>query len=107
MRPVLTTDEIKKVFKLAFNEINNNEDDIITWEQTYKIFSDIQKNSFEKFISKKYFDEEKLKTIIKGMNLKDEEQERIFIFLIVVTLICEASAIKKLVQNIVDNYEEN
>lgn len=107
MRPVLTTDEIKKVFKLAFNEINNNEDDIITWEQTYKIFSDIQKDSFEKFISKKYFDEEKLKNIIKGMNLKDEEQERIFIFLIVVTLICEAGAIKKLVQNIVDNYEEN
>lgn len=107
MRPVLTTDEIKKVFKLAFNEINDNEDDIITWEETYKIFSHIQKNSLEEFISKKYFDEDKLRNIIKDMNLNSKEQERIFVFLIVVTLICEASAIKKLVQNIVDDYEED
>ncbi|AYD39121.1 DUF1836 domain-containing protein [Clostridium fermenticellae] len=107
MRPVLTTDEIKKVFKLAFNEINDNEDDILTWEETYKVFSDIQKNSLEEFISKKYFDEEKLRNIIKGMNLDSKEQDRIFVFLVVMTLICEASAIKKLVQNIVDNYEED
>lgn len=43
MRPILTTEEIKKVFGLAFNEINNGEDDIISWEDAYKIFSDLQK----------------------------------------------------------------
>ncbi|WP_423237307.1 hypothetical protein [Clostridium puniceum] len=29
MRSLLTTEEIKKFFKLAFNEINNNNDDIL------------------------------------------------------------------------------
>lgn len=43
MRPLLTTEEIKNVFTLAFNEINDRGDDIISWENAYKIFSDIQR----------------------------------------------------------------
>ncbi len=38
MRPLLTTEEIKNVFTLAFNEINDRGDDIISWENAYKIF---------------------------------------------------------------------
>ena len=45
MRPILTTEEIKKVFKLAFNEINDSNDDILSWEETYKIFTGMQKES--------------------------------------------------------------
>ncbi len=105
MRPILTTEEIKKVFSLAFNEINNSDDDIISWEKAYKIFSDIQKDSFEEFISKQHFNEDKIENIVKGMNLNHEDEERINVFFVVMTLICQASAIKKLVQNIVDNYK--
>lgn len=43
MRPLLTTEEIKKVFRLAFNEINDRSDDILSWEETYKTFTQIQK----------------------------------------------------------------
>jgi hypothetical protein len=107
MRPILTTEEIKKVFSLAFNEINDNNDDIISWEKAYKSFSDIQKDSFEEFISKQHFNEEKIEDIVKSMNLKKEEEERIKVFFVVMTLNCQASAIKKLVQNIVDNYNDN
>ena len=46
MRPVLTTEEIKKVFRLAFNDINDRSDDIIAWETAYKIFVETQSNSF-------------------------------------------------------------
>lgn len=106
MRPILTTEEIKKVFKLAFNEINEHGDDIISWEKAYKIFSDFQKESFEGFLSKQIFDEEKILKIIKENNLKDQDQERIMTFLLVMTLIAQASAIKKLVQKIVDEYEK-
>ncbi|NMM61626.1 DUF1836 domain-containing protein [Clostridium sp. P21] len=105
MRPILTTEEIKKVFRLAFNEINDRDDDIISWEKAYKNFSDIQKDSFEEFIAKQHFNEDKIQNIVKGMNLKNEEQERIKVFFVVMTLICQASAIKKLVQDIVDNYD--
>ncbi len=107
MRPILTTEEIKKVFSLAFNEINDNNDDIISWEKAYKIFSDIQKDSFEEFISKQHFNEEKIESIVKNMDLKKGEEERIKVFFVVMTLICQASAIKKLVQDIVDNYNDN
>lgn len=105
MRPILTTEEIKKVFRLAFNEINDREDDIISWENAYKIFSDLHKNSFEDLMGKEHLNEKKFENIVKDMHLKAEEEERIIIFFVVMSLICRASAIKKLVQNIVNNYE--
>ncbi|PRR78099.1 hypothetical protein CLLU_36780 [Clostridium luticellarii] len=108
MRPILTTEEIKKVFALAFNEINNGKDDIISWENAYKIFSDLQKNSLEDLMSKECFNEKRFQNIVKNMDLKikGKEEERIMVFFVVMSLICQASAIKKLVQNIVNNYED-
>lgn len=107
MRPVLTTDEIKKVFDLAFNQINDRSDDIISWEYAYKIFSEIQEESFEKFFSEQSFDEDKIMKIVKDCNLKPEEEERIVVFMVVMNLIAQASTIKKLVQNIVDKYQKS
>lgn len=105
MRPILTAEEIKKVFRLAFNDINESSDDILTWEKAYKIFSDFQRESLEDFNLRKYFNEEKLFKIIEENNLKPEDEERILIFLVVMTLIAQASSIKKLVQRIVAEYE--
>ena len=107
MRPVLTTDEIKKVFDLAFNQINDRSDDIISWEYAYKIFSEIQEESFEKFFSKQSLDEDKIMKIVKDCNLKPEDEERIVVFMVVMNLIAQASTIKKLVQNIVDKYQKS
>jgi len=107
MRPLLTTEEIKNVFTLAFNEINDRSDDIISWESAYKIFSDIQKDSFKDFLDKQHFDDDKLKDIITKLELDKDEENRITIFLIVMTLICQASAIKKLVKKIVNDYTNN
>lgn len=105
MRPVLTTDEISKVFRLAFNEINDRSDDIISWENAYKIFADIQQRSFDEFLQAEYFDEKKLRDFIKENNLSPKDEERIFVFLTVMTLIAQASAIKRLVQKIVSEYQ--
>ncbi|OAA86633.1 DUF1836 domain-containing protein [Clostridium ljungdahlii] len=105
MRPILTTEEIKKVFRLAFNEINDGEDDIISWENAYKIFSDLHNNSLDDLMNKEHFNEKKFQDMVKDMNLKSEDEDRIVIFFVVISLICQASAIKKLVQNIVNNYE--
>ncbi|QXE19404.1 DUF1836 domain-containing protein [Clostridium sp. 001] len=105
MRPILTTEEIKKVFRLAFNEINDREDDIISWENAYKIFSDLHNDSLDDLMNKEHFNEKKFQDMVKDMNLKSEDEDRIVIFFVVMSLICQASAIKKLVQNIVNNYE--
>lgn len=105
MRPILTSDEIKKVFRLAFNEINDRDDDIISWENAYKIFSNMQKESFGNFEKKEFCDKEKLQQIINGLDLKESDEERISVFLLVMTLVTQASAIKKLVQKIVNDYD--
>ncbi|WP_291635409.1 DUF1836 domain-containing protein [Clostridium sp.] len=104
MRPILTSEEIKKVFRLAFNEINNRSDDIISWENAYKIFSDMQKESFDGFAKKQLCDRAKLQKTIDALDLKESDEERISVFLVVMTLVSQASAIKKLVQKIVENY---
>ncbi|MBZ9693004.1 DUF1836 domain-containing protein [Clostridium botulinum] len=105
MRPVLTTEEIKKVFSLAFNEINERDDDIIGWQDAYKIFSEIQDESLNEYLKASLENEKKLKERVKCLNLKDsQEEERITVFLLVLSLIAEASVIKKLVQKIVKEY---
>ncbi|MEG1002965.1 DUF1836 domain-containing protein [Clostridium sp.] len=106
MRPILTTDEIKKVFSLAFNEINDRTDDIISWEHAYKMFAEMQKDSLETFLSTSADNEEKLDDIVNKLNLEGDEEERIRIFLLVVSLIAQASVIKKLVQKIVKEYHK-
>lgn len=104
MRPVLTLEEIKKVYKLAFNEINDRCDDIISWEQAYRIFSDIQRNSLSELLKVEYFDEASLNRFIEENNLNAKDQEIIMVFLLAMTLIAQASSIKKLVQKIVSEY---
>ena len=104
MRPILTTEEIKKVFNLAFNQINDRSDDILSWEDAYKTFVKIQKESLDDYVISSLANEEKLEEMIKEFNLKESEEERIRIFLLVLTLIAEASVIKKLVQKLVNEY---
>lgn len=106
MRPILTTEEIKKVFGLAFNDINDREDDVLSWENSYKMFSDIQKEMFDRFLSDKLFDEDKLNSIVKNQNLNPKDEEKILVFLVVMTLIAQSSAIKKLAKKIVDEYNQ-
>ena len=104
MRPVLTTEEIKKVFNLAFNEINDRSDDILSWEEAYKTFVEIQEESLNDYFITSLTQEEKLEKLVKNFNLDQKDEERIKIFLLVLSLIAEASAIKKLVQKIVNEY---
>lgn len=104
MRPVLTTEEIKKVFRLAFNEINDRSDDIISWETAYKIFVETQSNSFKEYLNTPALDEDKLTEVIKELDLDEKDENSIRTFVVVMTLIAQASAIKKLVQKIVNEY---
>lgn len=104
MRPVLTTEEIKKVFRLAFNEINDRSDDIIAWETAYKIFVETQSDSFKEYLNTPSINEEKLDNIIKELKLDKKDEDSIRTFVIVMTLIAQASTIKKLVQRIVNEH---
>lgn len=104
MRPTLSAEEIKKVFRLAFNDINDQNDDILCWEETYKVFVEIQRENLYDDLIPLLIHEDKLDEMIKKFNLKDKEEERIKVFLLVLSLISEASAIKSLAQRIVNEY---
>ena len=104
MRPILTTEEIKKVFSLAFNEINDRSDDIIDWETAYKLFFETQGESFQKYLDATAINDDKLDSIIKDLNLDEKDENSIRTFVVVLSLIAQASAIKKLVQKIVNGY---
>ena len=101
MRPVLTTEEIKNVFNLAFNDINNRDDDIISWREAYKLFSEIQEESLTNFSAANLYDDEKLNEKIKVLKLKKTDEERIRVFILVMALVAQASAIKNMVHKIV------
>jgi len=106
MRPILTTEEIKKVFSLAFNEINDKNDDLISWEKAYKIFSKLQAESFTNFIGSDGLDLDKLSSIISDNTFNKADEEKMLLFLVVMSLISQATAMKKLVQKIVKVYGE-
>lgn len=106
MRPVLTTEEIKKVFRLAFNEINDRTDDIISWEEAYKVFTEIQKESYHSFLNTYINDIDNLKDKMKAFDFNKKDEERIRVFIIVISLIAQASVIKKIVQRITNEYDE-
>ncbi len=107
MRPILTTDEIKSVFRLAFNDINNREDDILSWEDTFKLFSDLQQKNIELFFcgEEKYL-EEIIKKHLEKYEFNNEDKERILMFLLVMILVAHASNIKKLVTTLVEEFED-
>lgn len=107
MRPILTTEEIKKVFALAFNEINDRSDDIISWEKAYKMFDKIQGESFDNFLNIEFLNEEEFDQFIEESNLKEDDKGRILVFLVVMSLIAQASAIKKLAKRVIDKYGED
>ncbi|MGG5460330.1 DUF1836 domain-containing protein [Clostridium sp. B9] len=106
MRPLLKTDEIKKVFALAFNDINDRTDDIISWETAYKMFGEVQEESIKRFLDTPIVDNDKIEEIIKVSDIKEEERDCIETFLTVMALIAHASVVKKIVQKIVNGYHK-
>lgn len=106
MRPVLTTEEIKKVFRLVFNDINDREDDVISWEQAYEIFSDVQEHSYQEIFASHIFNEEKLNNTIKKLDLEEKDNEKIKLFVLVMSLVFQASIIKKMVSKLVNENSE-
>ncbi|MDS0526206.1 DUF1836 domain-containing protein [Clostridium sp. SHJSY1] len=105
MRPILTTEEIKKVFRLAFNEINDRDDDVISWESAYKIFTEIQQESCNQILENFVKDISKIDKVMNSLELDKKDEERIRVFISVMSLMAQASIIKKLVQKITNEYD--
>lgn len=106
MRPIFTQEEIKKIFSLAFNHINTPDDDIISWENAYKAFSSFQSEVIKDFSKNEVLNEELLANLLKEYNIKGKEEEKILVFLIVMSLTAQANVITKVVKKLINDYGE-
>lgn len=104
MRPIFTQEEIKKVFSLAFNHINTPEDDIISWENAYKAFSTFQSEVIKDFSKNEVLNEDILTNLLKEYNINNEDEEKILVFLIVMSLTAQANVITKVVKKLIKEY---
>ncbi len=104
MRPIFTQEEIKKVFSLAFNHINTPDDDIISWENAYKAFSKFQGEVIKDFSKNEVLNEKLLSDLLKEYNISGKDEEKILVFLIVMSLTAQANVITKVVKKLINDY---
>lgn len=105
MRPVLSTEEIKKVFQLAFNDINDRSDDIISWEDAYRIFYKIQVEQLSAAAGGKTLDVARLNHLVSNLAVPEKDKTRITTFITVLSLIARASFIKRTAKDIINQAE--
>ena len=72
--------------------------------RTFYALFETQEESFDKNLNATAINDEKLDSIIKELELDEKDENSIRTFVIVLSLIAQASAIKKLVQKIVNEY---
>lgn len=105
MRPVLSTEEIKKVFQLAFNDINDRSDDILSWEDAYRIFYKIQVEQLSAVAGGKTLDVARLNHLVSNLTVPEKDKTRITTFITVLSLIARASFIKRTAKDIINQAE--
>lgn len=106
MRPILSTDEIKEVISFAFNEINKEDDDLITWSQAYEVFLKTYR-SFENYndINKDLISTD-VEEFMGKLKVNDSVVERLKIFLEVIILVTRAGIIKKNARKLITDYRD-
>lgn len=101
MRSILTADEIKNVFALAFNEINQPEDDILSWEQAYEIFCRIYQDGKARQGGEGSWEDSMIRQTLQELDIAEADFSRIRDFIKVLILITRAAGIKREVREIV------
>ncbi|PKK39729.1 hypothetical protein ABB02_01070 [Clostridiaceae bacterium JG1575] len=100
MRPILTAEEIKAVFALAFNDINQQEDDIITWEEAYELFLKAYEAAKDSGGFEAQREDELIQDSLGVLKVRSADQTAIRQFIEVLILVTRASAQKARAQQI-------
>lgn len=103
MRPILSTEEIKQVFSLAFNEINETEDDLISWESAYEIFCRIYAYTSQERLS--HLASFPLQSALGDLTIPSQHRQSLLNFIKVLILVTQASALKNEVLSILPEHE--
>ncbi|AET68692.1 protein of unknown function (DUF1836) [Desulfosporosinus orientis DSM 765] len=102
LKNILSINDIKSLFEPVLNNISTPEDDLISLEDIYSTFLEVKNielaSFYENMIEKSNMIKEKTDLIDKDGKHTAE------LFLIVIMLVAQANAHKKLAEKIIDNY---
>ncbi|WFD12086.1 DUF1836 domain-containing protein [Tepidibacter hydrothermalis] len=105
LKQVLSLDDIKLLFEPVLKDMSNIEDDVISLDDIYSIFLELKDNEtedFENFISSN------IRSIKeKTIEIEKETQDLAQLFLIVIMLVAQANAQKRLAEKIIDAHFKN
>ncbi|WP_187296244.1 DUF1836 domain-containing protein [Tepidibacter mesophilus] len=105
LKQVLSLDDIKLLFEPILKDMTNTEDDVLSLDDIYSIFLELKDNEtqdFENFISSN------IRSIKEKTNdIEKENQDLSQLFLIVIMLVAQANAQKRLAEKIIDIHFKN
>ena len=109
LKQILSLDDIGKMFKTVLKDMSTTEDDVIPLEDIYSIFVELKKDEFDNYnntiIRNLSAIQEKTKNInSQSPEDKEEDRKKAEWFLVVVMLVAQAHAQKRLAEKIIDTY---
>ncbi len=102
LKSVLSINDIKRLFSPVLNDINTPDDDVIPLEEIYIKFLDLKRKQLAEFQAMFAAKSQDIKS-----NLADNEtanQATAELFLIVLMLVAQASASKRLAEKLIDTF---
>lgn len=101
LKNILTIGDIKRLFRPILKDISTSEDDVIPLDEIYETFLALEKQQFSDFCTglaaKAAYIEDKTAAIVAGENRQSAE-----LFLVVLMLVAQANASKRLAEQIID-----
>ncbi|MCT4509251.1 MAG: DUF1836 domain-containing protein [Tepidibacter sp.] len=105
LKQVLSLDDIKLLFEPILKDMSNTEDDIVSLDNIYSIFLELKDSEIEDFES---FISSNIRSIKQKTNeIEKENQDLAQLFLIVIMLVAQANAQKRLAEKIIDVHFKN
>lgn len=104
LKQILSISDIQNLFKPILKNIEDEKDDVIPLDDIYSIFLDMktmENDSYCDMCDKKI---NVIKEEISKSNVPDADKKNAEIFLIIITLIAQAEANKRLAEKLIDQY---
>ncbi len=112
LKQVLSLDDIGKMFKVVLKDMSTTDDDVIPLEEIYSIFVDLKQDEFENYHNTIMRNLTAIKEKTKNINSErpedlEKDRDKAEWFLVVIMLVAQAHAQKRLAERIIDTYFNN
>jgi hypothetical protein len=107
LKQILSLDDIKSMFEVILKDMSTTEDDVINLEDIYSIFVELRNDELHNFQNGVLRNLKSVESKFSklSLNLKSNEEKNLAeMFLLVITLIAQAQANKRLAEFIIDKY---